>query len=67
MPAFWNLPIQSDGRYLATSIGRREGGYSYLKSPEAGDRMDHVNELPPTRSREQSFVDGGRFIVRRNS
>jgi len=32
MLTFWNLPIQSDRPYLANSIGRREGGYSYLKS-----------------------------------
>jgi hypothetical protein len=32
MLIFWNLPISSDGRYLATSVSSRESGYSYLRS-----------------------------------
>jgi len=39
MLIFWNLPIHSDGCYLATSIGSREGSYSYLQS--ASTVIDH--------------------------
>jgi hypothetical protein len=63
MLTFWNLPIQSDGRYLATSISRREGGYSYLKSAAADDHPDPPNKLPPTQTRERRFVAGGRLIA----
>jgi hypothetical protein len=40
----WNQPIQSDGRYLATSIGSRENGHPYLRSAAGGKPAD-VNRL----------------------
>jgi hypothetical protein len=49
MLIFWNLPIHSDGRYLATSIGSRESGYSYFRSAaEATDNLDYANASLPT-------------------
>jgi hypothetical protein len=40
----WNQPIQSDGRYLAISIGSRENGHSCLQLATAG-HSDDANRL----------------------
>jgi hypothetical protein len=49
MLIFWNLPIRTDGRYLANGVGNRESNYSYLRSAtEATDNVDCANASPPT-------------------
>jgi len=46
MHTCWNLPISSDGRYLAPSVGSRESSYIYLTLvAEATRDLDHPDAL----------------------
>jgi hypothetical protein len=54
MQIFWNLPIHSDGRYLGTSIGSRESGYSFLKLVTGATAPHHASTSLPARTTHKS-------------
>jgi hypothetical protein len=64
MLIFWNLPIHSDGRYLATSVGSRESGYSYLRpAAEVNNHLDYAYASLPTGTLSQRSLRRRQLIT----